>query len=114
MDESMFRSKKAFQAHIRQNRLSGAFEFPDGSTEHYRDGERHREDGPAVLAVDGEKLWYRDGKLHREDGPAVEDADGDLAWYRHGKLHREDGPALEMGNGTRREWFIDGVQVAKA
>ena len=31
------------------------------------------------------KSWYRNGKRHREDGPAVEHADGRKEWYRHGK-----------------------------
>jgi len=31
------------------------------------------------------KIWYRNGKRHREDGPAVEHADGKKEWYRQGK-----------------------------
>jgi len=31
------------------------------------------------------KSWYRNGKRHREDGPAVEHADGRKEWYHQGK-----------------------------
>jgi hypothetical protein len=41
------------------------------------------------------KWWRRDGQLHRENGPAIEYANGDTAWYQYGKLHREDGPAVD-------------------
>ncbi|MGA7870264.1 MAG: hypothetical protein WCA22_05125 [Candidatus Binatus sp.] len=50
---------------------------PDGeySTEHwFRDGQQHRDDGPAVVErqADGSRFeeYCRNGKLHREDGPA--------------------------------------------
>ena len=31
----------------------------------------HREDGPAVIADNGDKEWWINGKLHRLDGPAI-------------------------------------------
>ena len=33
----------------------------------------------------GNRFWYKDGELHREDGPAIEGADGIKAWYLDGK-----------------------------
>ena len=33
----------------------------------------------------GSKSWYLNGERHREDGPAIEDADGYKAWYLNGK-----------------------------
>ena len=71
-------------------------------------GERHREDGPAVEWADGYKAWFLNGKRHRTDGPAVEDADGNKEWYLNGKRHREDGPAIEWANGYK-EWYLNGV-----
>lgn len=44
-------------------------------------GERHREDGPAVEYNDGGKEWWVNGKLHREDGPAVEHKSGYDKYY---------------------------------
>jgi hypothetical protein len=51
------------------------------------------------------RVWYKNGQLHREDGPAREEfynVPGDESrriderrWYNNGQLHREDGPARE-------------------
>jgi hypothetical protein len=75
-------------------------------------GELHRENGPAVEWVDGDKLWYINGKLHREDGPAIELADGTKYWYINGEQHREDGPAVEDADGNMC-WFINDKQISK-
>jgi len=48
-------------------------------------GQFHREDGPAVENINGQKTWYKNDLIHREDGPAVEYANGDKAWYIHDK-----------------------------
>jgi len=61
-------------------------------------------------SVDGNKYWYRDGKRHREDGPALELANGNKYWYRDGKPHREDGPAIEGANGEKC-WFYRGTEI---
>ena len=66
----------------------------------------HREDGPAIEWVDGDKDWYKHGKRHREDGPAVE-CDGVKRWFKHGILHREDGVANEYYNGYKEYWLED-------
>lgn len=87
-----------------------AVEWPDGYREWWRDGQRHRDDGPAVERADGYRVWYRDGQRHRDDGPAVEHADGYREWYRYGQWHRDDGPAVEYVDG-RREWWRDGKRV---
>ena len=43
--------------------------------------------------------WYRNGQRHREDGPAYEGSDGTREWWLNGQRHREDGPAAErMGD----------------
>jgi hypothetical protein len=84
-----------------------AFEGADGSKVWYREGKRHRDDGPAFEWADGSKVWYREGKLHREDGPAVEWADGSKVWYREGKRHRDDGPAVEGADGSKEWWRED-------
>jgi hypothetical protein len=77
----------------------------NGSLFWYRDGELHREDGPAVIKPDGSQFWKRDGQLHREDGPAEIWADGTRRWYRNNRLHREDGPAEIRPDGTQR-WAL--------
>lgn len=98
------------------------------SKEYYKNGESHREDGPAVelfMLNTGRKIlitrkWYINGKLHRVDGPAIEstctDANSDTythIWYFDGELHREDGPAVEDACGINKEYYIDGIALSE-
>ena len=39
-----------------------------------------------VVDTDRNKHWFKDGKRHREDGPAVEYVDGTTEWYFNGQL----------------------------
>jgi hypothetical protein len=73
----------------------------------FKNGELHREDGPSLAYLGGEKYWYINGKRHREDGPAIEHPNGAKEWWVNGKHHREDGPAAEYSNGDK-DWYIDG------
>ena len=63
------------------------------------------------VSSDGTKRWFLNGERHREDGPAVEYPDGQKEWYLNGNLHREDGPAVEWPNGTKF-WCLNGKQVS--
>ncbi len=38
--------------------------------------------------------WTKNGQMHRENGPAVEYDNGDCEWFINGVRHREDGPAI--------------------
>lgn len=62
--------------------------------------------GIVVLESIG-KRWYKNGELHREDGPAVEDKNGYKEWHIEGKRHRINGPAVEWGV-RHKEWYIEG------
>lgn len=73
----------------------------------YKNGKKHREDGPASIAFES-KYWYRDGLLHREDGPAIDNSNGEKCWYIKGKLHREDGPAYE--SSSLKCWYQNGLR----
>ena len=90
-----------------------AIECVNGTKEWYINGKLHREDGPAIEYANGTKKWYINGKLHREDGPAVECANGDKYWYLNGKCHREDGPAVECADGTKY-WYINDNELTEA
>lgn len=79
----------------------------DGSEEWWVNGKRHREGGPAVIMASGYREWRLHGELHRLDGPAVIWETGEQEWWAHGKCHREDGPAVIYPDG-REEWFING------
>jgi hypothetical protein len=74
-----------------------------------KNGELHRENGPAVSTYSAKK-WYQNGKRHRLDGPAIEFANGNKEWYQHGKCHREDGPAIEDADGNK-SWYINGKHI---
>ena len=56
---------------------------------YYKNGKRHRDDGPAVERADGAKEWYKNGERHRDDGPAVERANGPKEWWKNGELVKE-------------------------
>ncbi len=77
-----------------------------------KNGNLHRENGPAVIHPDGRQFWYIDGNLHREDGPAmIGNAGKILEWFKHGFRHREDGPAIieydECGNLLYETWYMN-------
>jgi hypothetical protein len=44
-------------------------------------GHRHREDGPAIEYINGNKYWYSNNLHHREDGPACKYSNGDKSYY---------------------------------
>jgi hypothetical protein len=64
------------------------------------------------VKANGDRHWYLNGERHREDEPAIEYANGDRFWYLHGKLHRTAGPAVEFADGTPY-WFLHGNQVTE-
>lgn len=85
--------------------------YDDGTKIWYLNGERHREDGPAVEYANGDKEWYLNGELHREDGPAAEDANGDKYWYLNGEklTEQEHKKATTKTTCEGKEVEIDGV-----
>ena len=63
---------------------------------------------------DGDKFYYKTPEmtiLHREDGPAIEWVSGNKEWLVNGKLHRLDGPALEYVTGYSAQWFVNDVFI---
>jgi hypothetical protein len=61
-----------------------------GTKFYYLNNLLHREDGPAVQAINGDKSYWIDGMLHREDGPAVEWSNGNKVWYIRGQILSEE------------------------
>jgi hypothetical protein len=52
----------------------------------------HREDGPAVVHYDGERSWYLNGNRHRDNGPAIEWHSNSgphtyNKWFKHGQSY---------------------------
>jgi len=61
----------------------------------------------------GTKCYYVNNKLHREDGPAIEWVNGEKQWIINGHLlHREDGPAILMPDG-REYFFLNNIEYSK-
>lgn len=84
----------------------------EGNTYWFKNGDLHREDGPAVVWKNGTKEWYANGKLHRENGPAIEWTAGSMEWFFIGKLHRIDGPAIIFASGAK-QWYLNGQQLTE-
>ncbi len=78
-------------------------------TKYYKDGNLHREDGPACEYDDGTKSWYLNGDRHREDGPAIEWGNGHREWYQNNLLHRLDGPAID--HVGFKSWYYKGKRL---
>lgn len=80
---------------IRRERL---FSFHDESIV-WRDkqGEFHRDNGPAVVSDDGCKKWYQHGKRHREDGPAMMNRDGQAFFWQDKIVSPEQHDLLAKG-----------------
>ena len=55
-------------------------------TIYIRDGQKHRNPGPAEVHRDGYKAWFWQGQRHRKNGPAVVYVDGTEEYWEHGKF----------------------------
>jgi hypothetical protein len=86
--------------------------YTNGTKSWWLNGQRHREDGPAIENIDGTKSWFLNGKRHREDGPAIESSDGTKSWWLNNKRHREDGHAVEWSNGDK-DWYLNGQRLTE-
>jgi hypothetical protein len=99
---------------MKRTKLSngGTLDVIENGDKYYYDknGDLHREDGPAVVFASGYKEWRIEGKLHRKYGPALVWATGDKEWYLNDKLHRKDGPAIEWYNG-KKSWYLNGERI---
>jgi len=42
-----------------------------------------------LIDRDNDKSWYQNGNRHREDGPAIEYANGDKEWWFNHKHYNE-------------------------
>jgi hypothetical protein len=58
-----------------------------------------------AINICGDLFYLKDGNLHREDGPAIEFEDGVYWWMQKGKLHRDNGPAIIGKKEVVRYWL---------
>ena len=62
----------------------------------------------------GTRRYYNSAnQLHRENGPAIEWLTGDKQWYQEGRRHRIDGPAVVYANGSKA-WYINNKEMTEA
>lgn len=63
-----------------------SFTFPNGATIYLKNGQLHRDNGPAIEFPGGMGLvFFQHGKLHRDNGPAIHwPYEDDCQWYKHG------------------------------
>jgi hypothetical protein len=79
----------------------------------------HREDGPAFIAVNGNRQWARNGKFHREDGPAIENIDGGHSWYLNGTHYPEKKWKMKINEmkaskkDAKNIWELLSIELAK-
>jgi hypothetical protein len=45
------------------------------------------EENIRVIIFSDRIAWFKNGLRHRDDGPAIEYVDGNKAWYKNGLLH---------------------------
>lgn len=57
----------------------------------------------------GIRLWYKNGKKHRLNGPAGVDVEGNSWWCYNGLIHKIDGPAFIWANGNK-DWYVNGFK----
>jgi len=49
-----------------------------------------------LIDKDNDIAWFKNGDFHREDGPAIERADGSKHWFLNGKQLTEQEHRLKM------------------
>ncbi len=87
----------------------------NGKKEWYdSESQLHRDDGPAIECLNGDREWYVHGQRHRINGPAIERSGKTiLIWYNYGLKHRDGGePAVRTSFGY--EWYQNGVEYKKS
>lgn len=69
-------------------KFTGVCKITDsGNIYHLKNGEHHRENGPAIIRENGDKFWCINGLEHREDGPALMFENGDKFWVFKNKFY---------------------------
>ena len=75
--------------------------------------ENKNEQSTCTTFANGSKEWRLNGQRHREDGPAIEWANGTKEWWVNDQRHRLDGPAREWADGSK-EWWINGNELSES
>lgn len=69
--------------------------------------------GVVYAQRDKTTYWFKNGNFHRDHGPATINDAGIKSWYNHGMLHRLDGPAVESTSSEINAYFIGGQEFTE-
>ena len=72
--------------------------MPDGMIIYTKNGQVHREDGPAII-TDWSQEWFQNGVVHRADGPA-------MMYKQHPQPRGE--MAIKAGGKNIAQWHFNG------
>ena len=69
-----------------RNKLpDGRYELSKGTKIYIKNGDKHRDNGPAEIRTDGYQAWFKNGLKHRDGNkPAVINADGSEEFWVKG------------------------------
>lgn len=69
-----------------------------------------------MTCYEGVDIWFlpRTKTFHRDQGPAVIHLNGTLEYYCMGKRHRLDGPAFIIPSSGVERYWINGYPVEKS
>lgn len=74
----------------------------NGTKIYYNDDEQeHRDDGPAIISVNGDRSWLTRGLLDNDDIPSVLRSTGAILWYKDFRPCRKNGPAFDFPTGHK-------------
>lgn len=79
---------------------NGTHTLADGTKLYTKNGDKHRDKGPAEIRPNGYKAYFTQGVLNRNNGPAVVHPDGTQEFWRKGKLIKVVPP--DSGNTPKR------------
>jgi len=54
------------------------------------------------------KCWFKNGEIHKEDGPAIILENGDWQWWLNDQLHRIGGPAVFVSTQHKFCYYLFG------
>jgi hypothetical protein len=104
-------SYSSYTAYLKNGQLhredGPAVEHDNGTKEWFKNGLRHRDgDLPAIEHYDGTKVWFQNGQIHRDGDSHAFESHYEKKWYKKDFLHRENGPAVEDNEGNQEYYFM--------
>lgn len=65
-----------------------------------------------IIDIEGDVFYFNDnGFVHKDDGPAIEYLSGEKYWFKGGLIHRDNGPAFIGCRSTVKEYWLFGKKA---